>query len=469
MINATGGEADLTEQRPVAPKVEWVPIGQLRPNPKNPRRISAAQLESLCRSIEQDPGFMTIRPLIATADGVIVGGNQRLAAVKRLKWTEVPVVRLAMDDQLAATRAIRDNGSWGEWDEQELGDLLSELESRGTDVGSLGFDHADLERILAQVDATGPSDDDDFDPTPPLEPETRPGDVYRLGPHVLACGSSTDAQTWARLFTALGLFDPTAAPDDREPQQRGLLAAALWTDPPYGVRLQVEPGQAFGGDASPAEATALLAAVLPHADRYLCPGAPWYITGPSGVAGIGFLSAIKASGWDLRQNLVWIKNAFVLGHADYHHQHELIYYGSTAGASRRWLGGRDKSTLIDDRPDYAHLKHKDLVALLRQRDNERNSDVIAIDKTAHNDLHPTMKPPALIRHLLANSTARGDLVLDPFAGSGSTMVACEQLGRRAALVEFEPKFCDVIVRRWRELAPGNPVTRIRDGVAEVLL
>jgi len=190
------------------------------------------------------------------------------------------------------------------------------------------------------------------------------------------------------------------------------------------------------------------------------------VTGPSGVAGIGFLAAIEACGWDLAQTLAWVKNTFVMGHADYHHQHELIYYGSKPGAPRRWLGGRDKNTVIDHRPDYGHLKREELVALLRQRDNDQRTDVIYIDKSRHNDLHPTMKPPALIRTMLANSTALGDVVLDPFAGSGSTMVACEQLGRRAYLIELEPKFCDVIVRRWRELAPGNTVTRIRDGARE---
>jgi DNA modification methylase len=212
----------------------------------------------------------------------------------------------------------------------------------------------------------------------------------------------------------------------------------------------------------------LLAAVLPHADANLQPGAPWYITGPSGVAGIGFLAAIAACDWDLHQTLVWVKNGFVLGHADYHHQHELIYYGSKGGAARRWLGGRDKSTVIDDRPDYSHLKRDELMVLLRQRDNDLRTDVISIDRTRHNDLHPTMKPPALIRTMLANSTLRGDVVVDPFAGSGSTMVACEQLGRRAFLIELEAKFCDVIVRRWRELAPGNTVARIRDGIREDL-
>ena len=215
-----------------------------------------------------------------------------------------------------------------------------------------------------------------------------------------------------------------------------------------------------------------LADLVPRAARYLADSGItrgdrvviWGVNRPE--YGIGFLAAIEACGWDLAQTLAWVKNTFVMGHADYHHQHELIYYGSKKGAPRRWLGGRDKSTVIDDRPNYGHLKREELVALLRQRDNDQRTDVIYIDKSRHNDLHPTMKPPALIRTMLANSTALGDVVLDPFAGSGSTMVACEQLGRRAYLIELEPKFCDVIVRRWRELAPGNAVTRIRDGARE---
>jgi DNA modification methylase len=298
--------------------------------------------------------------------------------------------------------------------------------------------------LLALVGIGADADDEGFDPTPPAEAVSRPGDVYLLGEHRLICGDARDQATWDALVAALG----------------SNLADAMWTDPPYGVDLQIGGEAAMDGDR-PEQIAPLLRAVLAFADERLALGAPWYICAPTGGTFGDFQDEIERVGWHLAQTLIWVKNAFVPGRADYHHQHEALLYGWKRGAAHRWLAEPDQSTVLDDEPNVARMRREELVALVKQLRNARRTDVVREDKTRHNDLHPTMKPTALIRQLLANSTRRGDVVLDPFAGSGSTMVACELLGRRTALIELEPRFCDVIARRWSELSPGNRAELVR--------
>ncbi len=178
------------------------------------------------------------------------------------------------------------------------------------------------------------------------------------------------------------------------------------------------------------------------------------------------MKAIEAVGWHHAQTLVWVKDTFVLGRADYHYQHEAIVYGWKRGAAHRWIGPLDQATALDDEPNPSRMSREALLALVKALRNARTTDVLREDKNRHNDLHPTMKPTGLIRHMLGNSTRRGGLVLDPFAGSGSTIVAAHLMGRRVAAIELEPRFCDVIVRRWCELDPANTAFRVRGGVTE---
>lgn len=158
-----------------------------------------------------------------------------------------------------------------------------------------------------------------------------------------------------------------------------------------------------------------------------------------------------------------MKNGFVPGRSDYHHQHEVITYGWKPGAAHVWLGATDQATVIDDEPNPATLSKPELVRLVQELRNARTTDVIHEAKTRHNDVHPTVKPVGLITRMLANSTRRDDWVIDPFAGSGSTLVAAELLERRAALTELDPGYADVIVRRWRTLRPTDQIVRVRDG------
>jgi DNA modification methylase len=390
------------------------------------------------------------------SDGTIYAGSMRYRAAAALpeSWRReqfgsdgIPAVLEDLSLEIAKERAIRDNGSWGEWAEQDLAEMLVELEARGVPINTLGFGPDELERLLGIVLGQKLGDDDAFDPTPPLHPKSVAGDLYLLGPHRLVCGDSRDPRVWNALMEI--------APD-------APLADAMWTDPPYGVDLHVDGVRAIQGDRRP-EIGPLLAAALPNADRWLRAGAPIYMAGPSGQMGAEFVRAWQDASWHLAQSLVWVKNGFVPGRSDYHHQHEVIYYGWKPGDAHTWIGNLDKSTVLDDETDVSHLRREELMALIKQLRNNRGTDVIREERTRHNDLHPTMKPTALIRVMLANSTRSGDLILDPFAGSGSTIVAGHLMRRHVAAIELEPSFCDVIVRRWRELDPTNETQFRRNG------
>ncbi len=325
-----------------------VRMPELRPAKWNPRTIDGASFRRLVRSLERDPGLLWGRPILAMRDGTIYAGNQRYQAALQLgvDWRTrhfgsdgVPAVLEDLMLEAAQERAVRDNSQWGEWVDQDLAEMLTELKARGVDLEILGLTSDELERLLALVTAAAP-DDDDFDPAPPMVPQTRAGDLLLLGPNRLVCGDSRKAWTWELLMASV-------APDQ--------LADVMWTDPPYGVDLQLRPSEhrmdpdksrrttgeaAFEGDR-PADLAPLLSGVFPHVDRWLKPGAPFYITGPSGPMERVFLEEIERVGWRLASpGLVWVKNAFVPGRSDYHPQHEMVFYGWKPGAPHVWLRGR---------------------------------------------------------------------------------------------------------------------------------
>lgn len=243
---------------------------------------------------------------------------------------------------------------------------------------------------------------------------TEPGDLWTLGSHRLLCGDATDPQDVDRLMG----------------EER---AEVLWTDPPYGVDYLGKTADALTieGDL-PQGLEGLLNESFAQASRVLAPGARLYVCHPAGPASATFLGAFAAQGWRLRQTLVWVKDRFVLGHADYHYQHEPILYGHVPAGGRwgrgakGWYGGNARSSVFE------------------------------IDRPAASREHPTMKPVELIRRCLADASVIGQVVLDPFAGSGSTLVACEMMGRRGFGVEIDPRYCDVAVDRFEALTGTVP-------------
>ena len=268
--------------RAVKTRVALVPLDRLRPAPWNPRLIADARFENLCRSIETDPEFLWQRPILATADGTIYGGNMRFRAVEALGWVEVPAVIEDIPERLAKERALRDNGQWGEWSEDALSVLLSGLAEEGADVSLLGFEDAEVKRLLASLAGPGEDPGGEIDRADELlrKWKVETGQLWGIpsaagkGEHRLLCGDSTSEATVSRLL------------DDAR-------AEMVWTDPPYGVAIgeknhflnAVGPSNrvegAMQGDRGMEDLRALLAAAFDHACRYCAPGASWYVAAPA--------------------------------------------------------------------------------------------------------------------------------------------------------------------------------------------
>lgn len=387
------------------------PAGRLRLWPQNPRRISGARLEQLKRALAAEPEMLRARPLIALPDGTVIAGNQRLRAARELGWESVPVVVVDLEHARAAEWALRDNRGYGEDDDALVGALLAELQEAGRDLALTGYDAGEAERLLAAV-LDAPGGDADDAPPVPAEPRSRFGEVYELGPHRLACGDATDAEQVEEL---LG----------------GALAEALWTDPPYGVSYVGKGTAALGiRNDSPVHVPALLAGAFAAADGVLPPGARFYLMAPPGPRNVVFFEAVANVGWTLHQELVWVKDSLVLGHSDYHYRHELILYGWKPGPGRVGRGRHTGSGWFGD---------------------NAQASVFEVPRPRRSTEHPTMKPIELIGPMLRNSTRRDDIVLDPFAGSGSTLIACELIGRRCYAIEIDPGYCDVIRQRYADL------------------
>ena len=351
----------------------------------------------------QEFGFR--QPIVVDADGVIIVGHTRLKAALKLGLAEVPVhvaVGLTPEQTRAYRLADNQTATLAEWDDDALVTELLGLKGQGYDLDLTGFDAGDLDRLLGTDDAAPLGDPEDV-PEPPATPVTRLGDLWVLGGHRLVCGDAADPAAYARLL-------------------EGTPADLLLTDPPCGVSHVGGTPDAMtiaNDDLAPADYDPFLARTLAAAAACLGPGAAFYVWHADLHGGLARRAA-ETAGLPLRQVLVWVKSAFALGRADYHWQHEPCLYGWKPGAAHRWHGGRAQGTTL------------------------------CFDKPARNGDHPTMKPVALFRRLVENSCPEGGLVLDPFAGSGTALIAAETTGRRAALLELDPRYCDVIVKRYEQ-------------------
>ncbi|MGN0880101.1 MAG: DNA modification methylase [Oligosphaeraceae bacterium] len=382
-------------------------IADIRPYERNPRHNEEA-VDAVARSIREF-GFRS--PVILDGDKVIVAGHTRVLAAKSLGMTEVPCV-IAADLTPEQVRAFRiaDNrtAEIAEWDYELLPVELKELQTNGFDMSLLGFDTSELERLLADTKdevAEGETEPDAV-PDAPDVPVSRPGEVYLLGSHRLMCGDSTSQKDTARLM--------------------GAEKARLYlTDPPYNVALEGGNGLTIANDNMPTdEFRRFLDRAFGAAASVLEPGSVFYIFhGDSESA--NFRLAAAGAGLEVHETLYWVKNALVLGRFDYQYITESCLYGWTPGAAHRWFGDRSQT------------------------------NALRFDKPRRNDVHPSMKPVEMLVYLVRNSSARGDVVLDNFGGSGSTLIACEQTGRVCRAMELDPRYCDVIRRRWAEFVHGE--------------
>lgn len=281
-----------------------VSLSKLHPAPWNPRSIKDARFQNLVKSITADPEFLWLRPVLAMADGTIYAGNMRYRAAQHAGMKTIPAIVMDVPEQLAKERALRDNGQWGEWEDDALLTLLMELSAAGSDMGVLGFADRQLVAFLARGAAQAGQGDPDAIPEPPTVPMSRAGDVWLLGAHRVMCGDSTDGANVISLAA-------------------GQNAECMWTDPPYGVSYvgKTKDALTIQNDGSETLPT-LLANAFAMASDALVPGAPFYIARPAGALGLVFLNAIAAAGWQIHEELQWVKDSMVLGHSDYHLRHE---------------------------------------------------------------------------------------------------------------------------------------------------
>jgi DNA modification methylase len=397
----------------LADRIELWPIDRLRPYERNPRTHSEAQVDQIAASMVE---FGWTNPVLVDEQGGILAGHGRLLAARKLGLAEVPVIRFEhLSEAQKRAYLIADNqlALQAGWSEELLAQELAWLRDESFDLDLVGFDATELERLLALADGEAKSDDaEDEVPEPPEDPVSKPGDLWVLGNHRVLCGDATVLADVERVLA-------------------GQLADMTFCDPPYNVDYANTPKDKLRGKHRPIlndnlgggfeaflhDACVNILSVTKGA-VYVCMSSSELHT---------LQRAFAAAGGKWSTFVIWAKHAFTLGRADYQRQYEPILYGFPAAHDRYWCGARDQG------------------------------DVWFIDKPARNDLHPTMKPVALVERAIRNSSKSRDIVLDPFGGSGSTLIACDKTGRQARLVELDPKYVDTIIRRWQAFGGGSAV------------
>lgn len=381
------------------------PIDSLTPYDNNPR-LNDNAVATVAESIRQ---FGFRQPIVVDMRGIIVIGHTRWRAAKHLGMLEVPVhvADGLTPDQVRALR-IADNksGEIADWDLDKLGIELKALENSDLDLDltALGFDQEELTKLLDPGAHDGLTDPDECPAIPDAgQVITQPGDLWVLGDHRVLCGDSSAPDHMARLMN-------------------GQQADLLLTDPPYNVAYEGGTDAAMtiaNDDMDDASYRKFLVATLGCAVAVLRPGGAYYCW-HADSEGLAVRSSCADIGLTVRQCLVWVKSSLVLGRQDYQWRHEPCLYGWKDGAGHTWLSDRSQTTVLE------------------------------YDKPTRNGEHPTMKPVPLFLYLLQNSCPADGVVLDPFGGSGTTLIAAEQSSRRARLMELDPRYCDVIVKRWEQ-------------------
>lgn len=448
-------------------RLEKRKLVDLKPAKYNPRKAlkpGDPEYAKLAASIERN-GY--IDPIVINEDGTIIGGHQRRTVMMDLGYEEAEVCIVDIpdpDDEIAANIAL--NQIDGEWDNDKLIGLLIHLEDVDYNTEAAGFNEDDLAALFTEVDLTHEATEDRYDIDRALrqaeekEPVTQPGDIWALGDHRLMCGDATDP------------YDVTLLMDGAE-------ADLVITDPPYNVDYESkDKALEYSGKKSRTRISDELAGdkmkdddfytFLFRAFNNICDvarkGAAIYVF-HADLQGMTFRQAFSDAGFTLREVLIWERSNFVLGRSDYHWRHEPILYGWKDGAAHYFVDDRSQDNIFyEDDIDFESMKKKDLIAYieLMRKDLLERTTVQYEKKPAKSSLHPTIKPVSLIGRLMANSSRRREIVVDLFAGSGTTVIAAEELGRKAYAMEISPRYCDVILDRWREYTGREP-ERIRRG------
>jgi len=379
-------------------KIEKWKVSEVKANPNNPRVIKDDKFKKLVKSIQDFPEMLELRPIVVNVDGIVLGGNMRLKACKEAGLKEVPVIKaedLTEDQQKEFI--IKDNVGFGEWDWEDLANNwdAEELTEWGLDLPTDSF--IEMEAV-----------EDDFEVSEDgIETDIVLGDLIEIGEHRLLCGDSTQTDTFEKLM-------------QRE------LADMVVTDPPYNVAYEGKTKDALtiendsmGNDDFYKFLYDFYSALTTAVKK----GGAIYVWHASSEI-INFAKAMVDAGWLLKQQLIWVKNSMVMGRQDYQWKHEPCLYGWLGGESHKWYSDRKQTTVIE------------------------------FDRPLRNGEHPTMKPIGLFAYQIENSSKIGDIVIDAFGGSGTTMVACQQLKRKARVIEYDPKYCQVIIDRMKKLDPS---------------
>lgn len=377
-------------------KVEAKSIDEIKPYENNPRDNDDA-VDAVANSIKE---FGWQQPIVVDNEGVIIAGHTRYKAAKKLGLKHVPVVvadNLTPDQVKAYRLADNKTAELADWDMDLLNDELDQI--RDIDMSDFGFD--DLDSL--ELEDADTAKDDNFDEATPTEPKSKSGQIYQLGRHRLMCGDSTNKSDVKELMG-------------------GYQADLLLTDPPYNVDYTGKQKSKMKIDnyhLENDEFYKFLSSAFSNAKQVMKAGAAYYVWYASSQA-INFNKALNDNGLKVREELIWKKNQIVMGRQDYQWQHEPCLYGWNEDGSHAWYSDRKQSTIL------------------------------SFDKPQRSDLHPTMKPIPLFDYQIKNSSKAGDIVLDLFGGSGTSIMACEQDGRTCYTMEFDPKYVDVIIKRWEE-------------------
>jgi len=380
-------------------QIKLAEISNIKPYENNPRKLSEQAIQKVAMSLKEY-GFR--QPIVVDKNMVIVAGHTRYRASKKLGLKQVPisVIDNLSEEQINAYR-IADNrtAEESEWDNELLKMEIKELEAKDFKLDLLGFNDEQLNNILFE-EKQGLTDEDEV-PEAPEEPITKPSDIWQLGNHRIICGDSTLPETYQKLLA------------DKK-------VDLYLTDPPYNVAYVGKTKDALtiqNDKQTDDQFQEFLKNAFTNSTEYLKLGGSFYIW-HSDSEGLLFRLAVNDANLKLRQTLIWSKNTMVMGRQDYQWQHEPCLYGWKEGASHTWYSDRKQTTILN------------------------------FERPTSSKLHPTMKPVKLISYLINNSTKQEDIVLDSFLGSGSTLIACEKLQRICYGIELDPKYCDVIIKRW---------------------
>lgn len=393
--------------------IDYESVEALIPYAANSRTHSEEQVAQIAASIRE---FGWANPILIDGDNTIIAGHGRLLAARKLGMDKVPIIcldHLSKAQQRALVIADNKLALNAGWDLEMLKVELSDLGDLGFDLALTGFSEDEVAAFTADK-TEGITDPDDI-PDAPAVPVSVPGDLWLLGKHRLLCGDSTSIDDMDRLTAGQ--------------------AADMWlTDPPYNVAYEGKTKDALkiqNDSMSDDQFRQFLRDAYVAADAALKPGAVFYIW-HADSEGYNFRGAAQDAGWKIRQCLIWKKSAMVMGRQDYQWKHEPCLYGWKDGAGHLWAADRKQTTVLE------------------------------FDKPSRNGEHPTMKPVALFEYQMLNNTKGGDIVLDSFGGSGTTLIAAEKNGRIARIMELDPRYCDVIVKRWQDFT-GQDATHAETG------